>query len=137
MHVYISHISPTVRLSNKYEGEVLIAINKTWTPLCSDNWALRDAEVACQTLGYGNSLGATSVVVEEEGFTFSYGNVNCTGGESKLFRCQINSTITDGAGAYACDSGRASTSCSLPGKYEVVLATTYCLFRARRVLTVC
>ncbi|XP_030840612.1 deleted in malignant brain tumors 1 protein-like isoform X2 [Strongylocentrotus purpuratus] len=121
-----------IRLSNKYEGEVQIAINKTWTPLCSDNWAIRDAEVVCQTLGYGNSLGATSVVIEEEGFTFSYGNVNCTGGESKLFRCQINSTIADGVGAYACDSGRASTSCSLPvvlrngttpleGRVEVVI----------------
>nr|XP_054763722.1 deleted in malignant brain tumors 1 protein-like [Lytechinus pictus] len=105
-----------VRLSDGYEGEVQISINKTWMPICSDNWAIQDAEVACRTMGYGNSLGAESIALADgEATTLSYGNVNCTGGESKLFRCQINATINDdGTGAYSCASGKASTSCSLP-----------------------
>lgn len=69
--------------------------------MCDDNWDISDAEVVCQQLGCGRALStATSASFGEGSGPIWLDDVNCTGAETSLSKCE-----TSLWGAHNCNHG--------------------------------
>ncbi|XP_071498165.1 scavenger receptor cysteine-rich domain-containing protein DMBT1-like [Diadema antillarum] len=95
-----------------FSGRVEVSVSKSWATFCDDQWALQDAEVACRSLGFGNSVDISGTGIANSRKAPSYGAINCTGGEEDFFRCRISGSASVN---YDCPgTGQAKTTCSLP-----------------------
>ncbi|XP_063961116.1 scavenger receptor cysteine-rich domain-containing group B protein-like [Lytechinus pictus] len=73
-----------------YEGNVEVRLRNgsVWGAICDDSWDEQDAELACRTLGFQGSLGATSnSFFGDTSDEYHLDEVRCKGGESDIFEC--------------------------------------------------
>ncbi|XP_065193965.1 scavenger receptor cysteine-rich domain-containing group B protein-like isoform X1 [Sycon ciliatum] len=86
-----SFASTSVRLaggSNPLRGRVEVGLSDgTWGTVCDDYWDIRDATVVCRQLGYAKASSAIPRYGGGRG-PILLDNLECTGQESDLFRCQ-------------------------------------------------
>ena len=90
-------------------GRVEVFYEGIWGTVCDDYWDIKDANVVCRSLGYGDAthaigggifgMGVDSIVLDD---------VDCTGLEASIFFCQHS-----GFGINNCDhSEDAGVRCS-------------------------
>ena len=79
--------------------------NGAWGTVCDDWWGLKDAQVVCRGLGYGDALEATSRSTFGRGSgDIILDHVQCTGTEPSILKClhqgflQHNCDHTEDAG---------------------------------------
>ncbi|NP_999762.1 scavenger receptor cysteine-rich protein type 12 precursor [Strongylocentrotus purpuratus] len=89
--VVCSRATGEVRLvgnSRQNEGRVEILISGRWGTVCDDLWDLRDADVICRQLGYGNAISAphSSFFGPGRG-DILLDDVSCTGSEDDILDC--------------------------------------------------
>uniref|UniRef100_A0A1X7U210 SRCR domain-containing protein n=1 Tax=Amphimedon queenslandica TaxID=400682 RepID=A0A1X7U210_AMPQE len=110
-------VNGTVRLyseSGSYfrrYGRVQVCINNAWGTVCDHFWDEQDASVVCKMLGY-SSYGASALTdTFTEGVWYVHINdLNCTGNESSIWDCPMNSLSSYSCGSY----DDAAVVCQLP-----------------------
>ena len=95
---------------DQYEGRVEVYRSGEWQTVCGNSWDIREAEVACQQLGYGYAILAI------QGAAFGQGSGGqwerfwfCNGIEASLDDCSSSSN------AFCSHSEDASVVCSGTG----------------------
>ncbi|XP_028408888.1 fibrillin-2-like [Dendronephthya gigantea] len=83
--------------SIKLEGPLIISNNTgrveifhdgQWGRICSDNWDIRDAQVACRQLGFPGAIRALSLDEVPRGYGKTWlDQLDCTGRETNLSSC--------------------------------------------------
>ncbi|KGL82894.1 Deleted in malignant brain tumors 1 protein, partial [Tinamus guttatus] len=74
---------------NRCTGRVEVFYGHEWGTICDDSWDIADAEVVCQQLGCGRGLSIQSSAYFGEGSgPIWLDDVNCTGTETALSKCQ-------------------------------------------------
>ncbi|XP_041455891.1 deleted in malignant brain tumors 1 protein-like [Lytechinus variegatus] len=77
-------------------GRVEVLHNGKWGTICDNDWDLRDANVVCRSLGFGQALQAVSGAGFGRGKgPVLFDGVNCSGDEKDIFEC-------DNAGTTSC-----------------------------------
>ena len=80
-----------VRLADgptKYEGRVEVYHNGVWGTVCGNGWDLREAEVVCTELGFGEAVAAIPSAFYGQGIGQIWlDDVNCTGIEEAIRNC--------------------------------------------------
>ncbi|XP_072529168.1 antigen WC1.1-like [Salminus brasiliensis] len=87
--------SGSVRLvdgNNHCSGRVEILRNGTWGTVCDDEWDMKDAAVVCRELDCGEAQDIAQFGSGSGSILMGY--VNCSGSESSLNNCDINSDYT-------------------------------------------
>ena len=102
----------TVRLVSgptKYEGRVEVHHNGVWGTVCDDGWDLREAEVICTELGFGEAVAAIPSAFYGQGSGWILlDDVNCIGTEENIADC-----LHSGWGSHNCINEKdASVNCS-------------------------
>jgi deleted-in-malignant-brain-tumors protein 1 len=83
----------TLRLtgaSNTYEGRLEILYRNLWGSICDHNFDVRDAQVACNTLGFGHTGYAMGNVFGRGSGEIWLDEVQCNGDESNIGNCVHN-----------------------------------------------
>ena len=82
--------------------------NGEWGTVCDDQWDLKDAQVVCRELGYGNATAALHLATYGQGSgPIWLDDMNCIGTESFISYCPHN-----GWGSHNCHHGEdASVNC--------------------------
>ena len=74
--------------SSSSEGRVEVFYGGEWGTVCDDGWGLTDANVVCQSLGFGSALEAVSFAGFGEGTgSILLDDVECSGSETSIFDC--------------------------------------------------
>ena len=94
-------------------GRVEFLQNGTWGTVCAENWDLKDANVVCRELGFGQAIKAFKSAVFGPGKgEMRMNNVHCTGSERSLSECRHSRTWSEDKCSHSKDAG---VVCS-PGK---------------------
>lgn len=106
MH-YCTILSPDLHLHlvggvHEFEGRLDVFCNGSWGSICDREWDLKDANVACRMLGYGEAtaVSLTCSDVGNRSDDFWIENVACEGNEASLSDCDYVLS-----GNQNCDSG--------------------------------
>ncbi|NP_001305912.2 CD163 molecule like 1 [Gallus gallus] len=134
-----------LRLTNgpsRCSGRVEVFYGHQWGTVCDDNWDISDAEVVCQQLGCGRALStATSASFGEGSGPIWLDDVNCTGAETSLSKCE-----TSLWGAHNCNHGEDAGVVCLgvpePAPVRLVNGSNFCsgrveVFHEQQWGTVC
>lgn len=74
--------------SNIDEGRVELYQGNQWSTICGQNWSDSEAQVVCQSLGFGRAMNINDTAFFGEGKgDILIHNVNCKGTESSLLDC--------------------------------------------------
>ncbi|XP_063962816.1 deleted in malignant brain tumors 1 protein-like isoform X2 [Lytechinus pictus] len=100
--VVCSRATGEVRLvgsSRQNEGRVEILVNGRWGTVCDDLWDLRDANVICRQLGYGDAISAPQSAFFGAGRgDILLDDVSCTGSEGDILDCSHAGIGTNNCG---------------------------------------
>ncbi|OXB74356.1 UNVERIFIED_CONTAM: hypothetical protein H355_002421, partial [Colinus virginianus] len=76
---------------NRCSGRVEVFYGHQWGTVCDDSWDISDAEVVCRQLGCGRAVStATSSSFGEGSGPIWLDDVNCTGAETALSKCETS-----------------------------------------------
>ncbi|XP_072027048.1 scavenger receptor cysteine-rich domain-containing protein DMBT1-like [Amphiura filiformis] len=96
--------------SSSYDGHVEIFYDNQWGAVCTNEWDMEDAIVACRQIGLGTPGDVYSVPLNEESITSVVDNLQCTGEERSIKEC---SNI--GFGRRSCNNREiAAITCTKP-----------------------
>ena len=88
MSIYVVRL---VNGSTKYEGRVEVYHNGVWGTVCDDGWDLREAEVVCTELGFGEVVASTSGAFYGQGSGQIWlDDVDCVGTEESIVNCSYS-----------------------------------------------
>ena len=111
MYYDIAQTEYQVRLSDGAtvrDGRVEVYVSGRWQSVCSNDWDLHDANVACHQLGYSYAVVASTADPYGSGPEVMDEEFECTGTESRLSECSRQSvfffTCTQSAGVL-CSNG--------------------------------
>ena len=91
MPLFYTGIIRLVGGSYKNEGRVEIYHDGRWGTVCDDGWDIKDAQVACRSLGFAKATYAKSRAHFGQGSGDIWmDNVACTGMEIDLQNCSHN-----------------------------------------------
>lgn len=94
-------------------GRVELLQNGTWGTVCDENWDLKDANVVCRELGFGQAIKAFKSAVFGPGKGEIWMNdVHCTGSEKSLSECRHSRIWSKDKCNHSKDAGVVCT----PGK---------------------
>lgn len=94
---------------NAREGRVEAFFSGVWGLVCGAGWDMSDAEVVCQSLGYGgaSAYSVNLTIVNQANNTVWLSGVRCIGNETSLSEC-----AHDGWGENSCaENGAAGVTC--------------------------
>uniref|UniRef100_A0A8B9S4S3 SRCR domain-containing protein n=1 Tax=Apteryx owenii TaxID=8824 RepID=A0A8B9S4S3_APTOW len=108
---------------NRCTGRVEVFYGQQWGSICDDGWDIADSEVVCQQLGCGRALSIQDSAYFGEGSDPIWlDDVNCTGTETALSKCQ-----TSLWGAHNCRHGEdAGVVCLEPSPIRLVNGSNFC-----------
>jgi len=79
-------------IGGQYEGRIEILHNGTWGTICDHDWEYEDAQVACRSLGFSETVRAVTNAYYGRGTGRVWlDHVECTGTETSLMSCRHNS----------------------------------------------
>uniref|UniRef100_A0A8B9P5Z7 Soluble scavenger receptor cysteine-rich domain-containing protein SSC5D n=1 Tax=Apteryx owenii TaxID=8824 RepID=A0A8B9P5Z7_APTOW len=110
------HLSPLRLMNgpNRCTGRVEVFYGQQWGSICDDGWDIADSEVVCQQLGCGRALSIQDSAYFGEGSDPIWlDDVNCTGTETALSKCQ-----TSLWGAHNCRHGEDAVLIDCKGNRE-------------------
>ncbi|POI25714.1 hypothetical protein CIB84_010536 [Bambusicola thoracicus] len=114
-----------LRLTNgpsRCSGRVEVFYGHQWGTVCDDNWDISDAEVVCRQLGCGRALStAKSASFGEGSGPIWMDDVNCTGAETALSKCE-----TSLWGVHNCNHGEDAGVVCLGKSHLLYFLTEVC-----------
>jgi len=79
-------------IGGQYQGRIEILHNGTWGTICDHDWEYEDAQVACRSLGFSETVRAVTNAYYGRGTGRVWlDHVECTGTETSLTSCRHNS----------------------------------------------
>ena len=131
MYYDIAQTEYQVRLSDgatARDGRVEVYVSGRWQSVCSNDWNLHDADVACRQLEYSYAVVASTADPYGSGPEVMDEEFECTGTESRLSECSRQSVFifpcTQSAGVL-CSNGnliyKYEYSLSFPHKHTHII----------------